>query len=146
MEPPACRGHTARFFSDAAEDQATATAICVECPHQHACLDGAVRRGEQHGTWGGVDLSRANRSATALKHGTPREYAAALTDDLNQTPPIRLTCSRCRAIIPPPDQRPHPRDRNGPNATCGRVATYNKGCRCLTCITAKSDYHWEHQP
>jgi WhiB family transcriptional regulator, redox-sensing transcriptional regulator len=41
------------FFSDTAELQAEAIAICATCPVRDACLTFAVRTGQQYGIWGG---------------------------------------------------------------------------------------------
>jgi WhiB family redox-sensing transcriptional regulator len=61
------------FFSDTAELQAEAIAICATCPVRDACLTFAVRTGQQYGIWGGqpqqvirslVVLERAGRPHT----------------------------------------------------------------------------------
>jgi WhiB family redox-sensing transcriptional regulator len=60
----ACRGpETALFFppssSERREDrdvrESRAKAICCECPVRSECLDHALRVGEAHGIWGGLN-------------------------------------------------------------------------------------------
>ncbi len=43
-------------------DARNAKAICKTCPVQLECLDAALRRGERHGIWGGVNMG-SNRAA-----------------------------------------------------------------------------------
>lgn len=83
----ACTGMTELFFPAwGGEDRrqlpahvvaqvAEATAICAGCPVRPECLDDAVKRGEQHGVWGG----RLFTSSTAgrLRKARKREAGAA---------------------------------------------------------------------
>ena len=99
------------FFSDAAELQAEAIAICETCPVRDACLTFAVRTGQQYGIWGGqpqqiirrlIALERAGRpssraparhpqaSRTHRKHGHP--FNAANT---SYTPDGHRRCRTC---------------------------------------------------
>jgi WhiB family redox-sensing transcriptional regulator len=54
------------FFTDAAELQAEAIAICGTCPVRDACLTFAVRTGQQYGIWGGQP-QQVIRSLIALE-------------------------------------------------------------------------------
>ncbi len=60
----ACRGrHASMFFppshgerrDDRSERERLAKAICMPCPVRQACLDYALRTGEPHGIWGGMN-------------------------------------------------------------------------------------------
>ncbi len=42
------------FFGETAQAQATAKAICRECPVQFECLRQAMARNEPDGVWGGL--------------------------------------------------------------------------------------------
>lgn len=42
------------FFSDNTNDQNVAKAMCFRCPVQFECLEGALRRKEKFGIFGGV--------------------------------------------------------------------------------------------
>lgn len=59
-----CRGAVDVFYpptgarlSTSARLIATARSICIDCPQQQACLDGALERDEKHGVWGGVNFN-----------------------------------------------------------------------------------------
>lgn len=67
----ACQGRSDLFFSYDKNDKAAARSLCAVCPFQLVCLSRALRLGEQHGIWGGVDLSdqAARRAAIrSLEH------------------------------------------------------------------------------
>lgn len=42
------------FFPSRGEDVRLAQRICARCPVSDACLDFALRSGENHGVWGGI--------------------------------------------------------------------------------------------
>ena len=59
-----CRGKTSLFYPPrGARTTATnqliqqARNICRACPHQPACLEGALARSETNGVWGGVNFN-----------------------------------------------------------------------------------------
>ena len=53
----ACKGADLRlFFPEAGQDDSAAKAICARCPIRARCLQVALRNGERHGVWGGVNL------------------------------------------------------------------------------------------
>jgi WhiB family redox-sensing transcriptional regulator len=76
----ACRGdHVNRYFNDDKERgptkrarDASAKAVCANCPVIGACLDWALSVGEAYGVWGGAtpseraDLTKASLSKTVL--------------------------------------------------------------------------------
>lgn len=123
--------------------------VCVDCPVRLKCLDYAIRTRTEHGIWGGfgrdtrLHLARVRATGNALAyHLALAEETDALArqihgweDDRPEAPAV--DCKRCGAPIA---AGRHPVDRNSPNATCGRPATYNKGCRCEPCVTAKKIY------
>lgn len=124
--------------------------VCVDCEVREQCLDHAVRNNEDVGIWGGTgeDRRRNVRRIYLLskREGNPWLYWRALAEEANQIGRTHGTnteerphtdlarCERCFEWVP---AGRHPIDRNGPNAQCGVVATYNKGCRCRICARAK---------
>lgn len=61
----------ALFFSDQIPDIARAKAICVECAHLEACLEGAIDRREPWGVWGGQLFANGRILAQKRKRGRP---------------------------------------------------------------------------
>lgn len=60
--PPACRGLTDLFYSEAPADIHRSRIICGSCPHRAPCLSAATERRERYGVWGGEDFNaRRNR-------------------------------------------------------------------------------------
>ena len=59
------------FFSDSAELQAEAIAICEACPVRDDCLTFAVRTGQQYGVWGGQPQQIVRRLITQERAGRP---------------------------------------------------------------------------
>jgi WhiB family redox-sensing transcriptional regulator len=59
------------FFSEQLDDIARAKAICVLCPVQEACLQGAVERREPWGVWGGQLFANGKILAFKRKRGRP---------------------------------------------------------------------------
>ena len=55
------------FFAEHGGSVARAKAICRDCPVRAACLDGAMRRNEQFGVWGGLSVNE--RRALRKKAG-----------------------------------------------------------------------------
>ncbi len=62
---------TGLFFSDQISDIALAKAICTECNHLTACLDGALERGEPWGVWGGQLFVNGRILAQKRRRGRP---------------------------------------------------------------------------
>lgn len=69
----ACRGPEAALFfppswperrDERERREATAKAICAECPVRPECLDFALRIREQHGIWGGTTESERRQLLT----------------------------------------------------------------------------------
>lgn len=74
----ACRGYDPNlFFTEDARREAVALAVCERCPVRVACLDHALRVGEEHGTYGGVTerKRRAVRRAWLARQGRERRSA-----------------------------------------------------------------------
>ncbi len=59
------------FFSDDPYDIARAKAICSRCVIRTACLDGALRREEPWGVWGGEILVDGKVVAVKRRRGRP---------------------------------------------------------------------------
>ena len=73
VETP-CRSHEPElWFSDVAEDIATAQRLCRSCPLRTACLAGAVERREPWGVWGGELFERGVIVARRRPKGRPRK-------------------------------------------------------------------------
>ena len=119
--------------------------VCIDCPVRINCLDYAVRNNERFGIWGGVGSDRRRLLRRALSEGS-EAYLDAINEetehlgrsvggfeDERPEQPAKI-CDRCGGKIP---AGRWPKDRNGPNATCGNPSTFNKGCRCQLCHDAK---------
>lgn len=63
------------FFSDDDIDIARAKAICRRCPLAAECLEGAVRRREAYGVWGGVLLIDGETARFPVRRGRPSKTA-----------------------------------------------------------------------
>ncbi len=61
----------ALFFSDQIPDINRAKAICTECVHMTACLEGAIDRSEPWGVWGGQLFANGRILAQKRKRGRP---------------------------------------------------------------------------
>tara|TARA_B110000438_G_scaffold162562_1_gene155721 strand:- start:670 stop:1026 length:357 start_codon:yes stop_codon:yes gene_type:complete len=62
---------TAVFFSDDIGDIVQAKNICAECPVLESCLEGAIRRREPWGVWGGQLFRNGHILATKRRRGRP---------------------------------------------------------------------------
>jgi WhiB family transcriptional regulator, redox-sensing transcriptional regulator len=60
------------FFSDTAELQAEAIAICETCAVRDDCLTFAVRTGQQYGVWGGQPQQFIRRLIALERAGRPQ--------------------------------------------------------------------------
>ncbi|MGH9102502.1 MAG: WhiB family transcriptional regulator [Acidimicrobiales bacterium] len=65
------------FFSDELAEIASAKAICRTCPVVEPCLEGARRRGEPWGVWGGELFADGRVLAFKRKRGRPPKSARA---------------------------------------------------------------------
>lgn len=142
----ACKGEDPALWFPASGPAREAKGICARCHVQVRCLDGAVQARISDGIWGGVGADRRTWLAAvraAVPHVVWRrvlqrealEVRRFVGLDVGPVPiePQR-ECWRCGEVVP---AGRHPVDRAGPNASCGIVSTYNRGCRCLPCTTAK---------
>ena len=98
--------------------------VCKQCPALVTCLEGALERNESEGIWGGAggDEMRNLRRAWVKGRTFPEYWQQALHRHI-----ARL------------DGDGELVDRNGPGATHGLRATYNRGCRCVPCRWAAAD-------
>lgn len=141
---------------DLAAEVSKLVAWCEDCPVSAACLRHAIEHPEPAGVWGGVfvDVARdhidaagsALRSGLAvafsLAVGRARQATARVAAGLPPTEPRspgpwrpERPCPRCGAVV---KAGRHPTDRNTATARCGKVKTYNNGCRCGPCVEAKA--------
>jgi len=82
----ACRSEGAvllpLFFSDQPDEIAVAKQVCAGCPLRVACLDGAIRRREPWGVWGGELFAEGRvlpfkrRRGRPPKHRSPEQLTA----------------------------------------------------------------------
>ena len=143
--PNPCRAKPHLFFSDLDTETNEAKALCADCPSRVRCLDHAIRQPEHHGIWGGMGLPMREYVRAAYLEG-PDQYRSAMLEAFaeldvwvrkpgaTREPKPVEPCARCGAPI---TRTSRPIDKNGPSASCGKVSTYNKGCRCDPCIEAK---------
>ena len=61
------------FFSEDPAEIAQAKALCQTCPLREACLEGAVRRREPVGVWGGQLFDRGRVIERKRPRGRPRK-------------------------------------------------------------------------
>jgi WhiB family transcriptional regulator, redox-sensing transcriptional regulator len=74
---PACASHPQLYFSERPEELEQARGLCRTCALRHACLDGALRRGEPWGVWGGELVLHGAVIAGKRPRGRPRKDRAA---------------------------------------------------------------------
>jgi WhiB family transcriptional regulator, redox-sensing transcriptional regulator len=65
------------FFSDDPASIARARGLCASCQARAACLEGALRRGEPWGVWGGELLLNGVVVAARRRRGRPRKSVIA---------------------------------------------------------------------
>lgn len=66
---------TGLFFSEELQDIAQAKAICTKCPVMTECLEGALRRREPWGVWGGQLFLNGRILANKRRRGRPPKVA-----------------------------------------------------------------------
>ncbi|HYO86098.1 MAG TPA: WhiB family transcriptional regulator [Dermatophilaceae bacterium] len=72
-EPIPCQGvGTELWFAETPADVEFATPLCSTCPVRRGCLEGALRRREPCGVWGG-ELLVQGMVARKRPRGRPRE-------------------------------------------------------------------------
>ncbi len=64
----------ALFFSEDIGDIATAKRLCAECPVMDTCLEGALRRREPCGVWGGQLFLNGKMLAQKRRRGRPPKH------------------------------------------------------------------------
>lgn len=62
------------FFAETPAEVEYAKGLCVGCPLQAECLDGALRRREPWGVWGGQLLIAGEVVARKRPRGRPRKH------------------------------------------------------------------------
>ena len=65
------------FFAERPEEIRQARALCLQCPAQGPCLDGALQRAEPWGVWGGELILRGAIIPTKRARGRPRGAATS---------------------------------------------------------------------
>ncbi|MBV6448552.1 WhiB family transcriptional regulator [Nitrosomonas sp.] len=116
------------FFPERREGQANhgseAKQICASCPIIVGCLVDALEGRIDHGIWGGAGESE-RRLLGRLYHNRrrdPQRWAEALRRHIS-------ALTGCGEELV---------NRNGPGASCGKAATFNRGCRCAACACDKA--------
>ncbi len=155
----ACRGLGPDIFYEEVEEGtdnhgSAAKLVCSTCDVQMECLAFSIINNEKFGIWGGIGDDRRSRLRAIYRRGDALAFERAIVAEVEATAvwigvidderPIapERACGRCDSTIP---EGRHPPDRNGPGATCGRAATYNKGCRCRRCVDEKARYGRERR-
>lgn len=144
----ACRGKDpALWFPDSSGDQAIdAKRICRGCEVRGPCLAYAIAANETDGIWGGLTFDRRQKLRRLWVAGDALAYRVEFEAVLSGRRWVRKApevCARCGA---PVSAVTVPEDRNGPNARCGSVGTYNRGCRCDPCKAAKQEAKAKRSP
>jgi WhiB family redox-sensing transcriptional regulator len=62
------------WFAERPEVLSRAQAICAACPIRAACLEGALRRREPWGVWGGEIVVQGHILTHKRGRGRPRKY------------------------------------------------------------------------
>ena len=65
------------FFAESPADVEAAKSLCVGCPVQRACLEGALDRREPWGVWGGELFVAGEVVARKRPRGRPRKQPLA---------------------------------------------------------------------
>ncbi|MCL6421984.1 WhiB family transcriptional regulator [Brachybacterium sp. JHP9] len=65
------------YFSERPAELESAKSLCGPCPLRAECLEGALRRAEPWGVWGGEILENGRVIAVKRGRGRPRKDAAA---------------------------------------------------------------------
>lgn len=116
----ACRhSDTGVFYpdtDDGANHGRAAKAACMSCPVAAQCLDYAIGSREEFGIWGGAG-EKIRRGLRSKLNSSWDHYEIAKRQHLES---LRAGTT-------------HVVNRNGPNATHGKRATYANGCRCDLC-------------
>lgn len=131
------------FFPETydAQSMAEARAVCLGCDVITECIDYSVRARETKGIWGGLGWDRRRHLRSILAEEDAAAYVAAVRREeqrLRGEKPSEspeTVCDRCGSRVRP-GRRPIDRNRSG--ATCGKAATFNRGCRCDRCVEAKA--------
>lgn len=76
VETP-CRRDPELWFAELPADVERAKALCLACPLQSACLEGALERREPWGVWGGELFLRGAVIPRKRPRGRPRKNEVA---------------------------------------------------------------------
>lgn len=77
LDMPCAGADTELFFSPVPAELERAKTLCSLCPLRSDCLDGAVRRAEPWGVWGGEIFENGTPIAKKRGRGRPRKSEAA---------------------------------------------------------------------
>ena len=77
------------FFSEQIDDIRRAKAFCAECPVRDACLEGARRRREPWGVWGGELFVNGRVVAHKRPRGRPPKHPRPEPELAPLWPPVR---------------------------------------------------------
>ena len=113
------------------ETAAVAKAKCSVCPVQIRCLQTAVAENESSGIRGGLGEDQRRRLRRNWREMESGEQVGG-----------RPRFDRlCRVTVDMMNDGHEPEwiaKRNTDGATCGRIATWNRGCRCSSCLAASA--------
>ena len=77
MNDAVCKGKDpAPWFPRTGQSPKKGKALCSACPARSRCLDWALAKGEQHGTWGGTTPDERADILRQRRHGTKRAAVA----------------------------------------------------------------------
>lgn len=80
------------FFAEAPAEVEWAKGLCLTCPMQQVCLDGALERGEPWGVWGGQLFVNGQVVARKRPRGRPRKHP--LPEPVPMVPAARSVATR----------------------------------------------------
>jgi len=72
-----CRENPELWFAESPSDVEYAKALCLSCPVQAMCLDGALERREPWGVWGGQLFLQGTVIPRKRPRGRPRKSEVA---------------------------------------------------------------------
>lgn len=133
-----CRGQDPNiWYPDQTDHQSAATAkqVCVQCPVTTSCLVWAIVHNEDRGIHGGLGEDQRRRLRRNYRQMVKGEGDIKVAGGLPRFWKLAdVTVTLIRQGIEPEWIA----QRNTDGATCGRIATWNRGCRCGSCHAASA--------